>query len=264
MKSLTASTAAWVVAASLTLASWAAAAECERCMVEVPKGQKLCAACKTTARALEVAKTDEPALVQDASQARDLYEESLEKLIEYYVGIGHASKIARAREELKLLRRVPRHRFIVVADMVGQSTASRPIPEADKLYQDARTHQERMALLGWKRKHLDEALDRYRYLLRKYPDSDKAGLAVFQMGEIYASFTLHDFARAARCYEKCYEWSPYTTLPARYKAAVIYDKKLHKPQKAIEIYALAAEYEAKAYHRREAADRLKSLQKAKE
>ena len=264
MKRMPMSTVAWVAAASLALTSIAAAAQCGQCLVEIPEGQRLCGACEARARALDVANTDEAALVQDAAKAREVYEKSLEKLIEYYVGIGDAAKIARAREELKLLRRVPRHRHIVMADMVGQSKASTQIPEADKLYEDARAHQKRLALLGWKKKHLQEALDRYRYLLRKYPESDKAALAAYQMGEIYASFNMRDYVRAARCYEKCYEWSPYTTLPARYKAAVIYDKKLHKPQKAVEIYSLAARFAADAFHRREAAERLKHLQKAKQ
>lgn len=247
--------------ASLAFTAIAAAATCEKCLVEIPEGRTRCAACKARAAALKVAQMDEETLVRTAAQSRTSYEAVLEKLLQYYVGIGEASKIERVSEELKLLRRVPRHQYVVFADMLGELKPSKCIEEATQLFNEARSHQERFAIMGQKRDLLLEALDRYRELLVRYPTSDKVAAAAFQMGEIYGSRAIRDYRRAVRCYEKCYEWSPNTILPARLKAGRLYERKLHLPGKAVEAYELVMEHQISPEYRATASWRLKQLQK---
>lgn len=244
----------------LVSASVALAARCEKCFKHVPDGRKFCPACAAKAQADKLDGMDERALIVKVTQARSAYEENLQKLIEYYRLIGDANKIERAKEELTMLRRVPLHQYLVVADMVGQLKPTQDIAEANRLYEDARMRQTRMVLPGFKKRHLLEALDRYQDLIVKYPDSDKVALAVYRMGEIYGSLSFRDYARAARCYEKCYQWDPETNLPARLKAASIHDKKLHDRKKAMRIYELAAKFETEPANRASAKERLLRLQ----
>jgi len=243
------------------VAAVADAATCEKCLLEIPEGRKRCAACKARAAALKVAQMDEDALVQMAAQSRESYEAALEKLLQYYVGIGEAEKIERVSEELKLLRRVPRHQYVVFADMLGKLKPSEDIEAATQLFDEARAYQKKFALMVHKRDLLLEALDRYRALLVRYPTSSRIAAAVFQMGEIYGSRTIRDYRRAVRCYEKCYEWSPSTTLPARLKAGQLYEQKLHLPDQAIKAYEAVMEHQINPEYRATASWRLRQLQK---
>ena len=243
----------------LVVASTAGAATCEKCLVEVPEGRTLCPACQAKLDAIKVVHVNEMGLVDAAAQARLAYEQALEALLQYYRGIGDAAKIKRARQELTLLRRLPYHRHLAVGDLLKNVQPPRPVPEADKLYKEARQYQTQFALWGWKRKYLQAALDRYRYILTTHPDSNKLVLASYQMGMIYASPAYEDYPRAARCFEKCFEWDPHTTVPARYMAARIYDRKLHDPNKALELYELSAKTEDHPDYRPVALGRIRKL-----
>ena len=251
--------AAFIVLGVLALASIAQAAKCAKCFKAIPDGQRLCAICQAKEDAKKIGTVDEGALIIEASRARAAYEAALKKLIQHYVNIGDAAKIDRARAELKMLRRVPLHQYIILVDMLGKLTPSKNIEEANRLYEDARLHQSKLTYAGLATSHLREALDRYQDLIIKYPDSDKVAMAAYQMGEVYSAIGIRDHVRAARCYAKCYEWAPQTNLPARYKAARLYDTKLNNPKRAIEIYKLAAEHEVNAKWRAKAKKRLKEL-----
>jgi hypothetical protein len=80
----------------------------------------------------------------------------------------------------------------------------------------------------------------YRSIIQKYPTSTLIGDAAFQLGDIYEELGGPETHRAARFFVYCFIWNPKTDLPARYRAARIYDVKLHMYNWAAWLYKLAA------------------------
>jgi tetratricopeptide (TPR) repeat protein len=82
------------------------------------------------------------------------------------------------------------------------------------------------------------ALDKYNQLIKKYPTSDKIDDAAFRAGGIYEYFK--DYTIALLYYQRAYQWDPDTIHPARFKAAYILDKRLHRRAEALELYQQVA------------------------
>lgn len=75
-----------------------------------------------------------------------------------------------------------------------------------------------------------------REILEKYPNSDKISDVAYQLGEIYESRACKQYDRAARYFERSFQWMKGSRTDARLRAATLYDKQLNERAKAIELY----------------------------
>jgi len=91
-------------------------------------------------------------------------------------------------------------------------------------------------MLGGGKAKLQKALDAYRRLMDEHPNSDKIDDAAFYAGEIYASDTHKEYKLALNCYQRCLNWNPNTDLPAKFRMAVLYDRRLRDRERAMALY----------------------------
>jgi 2-methylaconitate cis-trans-isomerase PrpF len=75
-----------------------------------------------------------------------------------------------------------------------------------------------------------------REILEKYPNSDKIADVAYQLGEVYESRAYKQYDRAAKYYERSFQWVKGSRTDARMRAAVLYDRQLNERAKAIELY----------------------------
>ena len=108
------------------------------------------------------------------------------------------------------------------------------------------------------------ALTKFEQLITKYPSSDKIDDAAYQAGEISEYFK--DYSIALDYYQRAYSWDPDTPNPARFRAAKILDKHMHRNAEALELYKKAIEVEGRFGKNREwkdfAEERIEELQKS--
>ncbi len=190
--------------------------------------------------------TDEIDLVEQVAAHRRAYRQSLVLLAQHYNVVGDNRKLRWAEEELRSLDRMPQYRYIIDAEVLPPTlTASERIPAADTLYLDAVETQREAEPIGILKDEelLRVALDKYNQLIRRYPTSDKIDDASHRMGGIYEYFK--DYEIALLCYQRAYQWNPDTPYPARFMAAQILDKRLHRRAEALELYQEAVLREAK-------------------
>ena len=93
-----------------------------------------------------------------------------------------------------------------------------------------------------------------REILEKYPSSDKIADVAYQLGEIYESRAYKQYDRAARYYERSFQWMKGTKTDARLRAAVLYDRQLNERSKAIMLYREVVEHDTDP-------DRIKTAEK---
>ncbi|OHB60761.1 MAG: hypothetical protein A2167_07065 [Planctomycetes bacterium RBG_13_46_10] len=196
-------------------------------------------------------------IVEQVVTNRQAYRQSLAMLVQHYINTGNNVKLKWAQSELRALDTIPKYRYVVEAEAAGANlTANTSIPEADKLYEEAvmlQTKAEQLVLFK-DDNLLRLALDKYSQVIKKYPTSDKIDDAAFKSGEIYNYF--QDYTIAFLCYQRAYQWNSETPHPARFRAAFMLDKRLHRRAEALELYQLALEkessqnYEMKSYAER--------------
>jgi tetratricopeptide (TPR) repeat protein len=190
--------------------------------------------------------TDEIDLVEQVATHRRAYRQSLVLLVQHYNVVGNNRKLRWAEEELRSLDRMPQYRYIIDAEVLPPSLqASERIPNADTMYLDAVETQREAEPIGILKDEelLRVALDKYNQMVRKYPNSDKIDDAAYRMAGIYEYFK--DYEIALLCYQRAYQWDPDTPYPARFMAAQILDKRLHRRAEALELYKEAVLREAK-------------------
>jgi tetratricopeptide (TPR) repeat protein len=149
-------------------------------------------------------------------------------------------KLRWAKKELKALNAIPQYNYIIEASFAGPNLrASTSSPEADQLYRDAVQLERKAGPLPFLKNAdlLRLSLDRYNQLIRRYPTSDKIDDAAFRAGGIYEYF--RDYAIAAQYYQRAYQWDPETIHPAKFRAAFVLDKRLHRRAEALELYQQA-------------------------
>ncbi len=187
--------------------------------------------------------------VEQIAVNRQAYRQGLQLLVGYYTRIGNNMKLNWAKEELSGLDSIPQYKYIIEAESAGANLrASTSIPEADEIYQDALDlHKEAGALIVVKNDDLLRlAADKYNRLIKRFPSSDKIDDAAYKAGEIYEYFK--DYSIALLYYKRAYQWDPGTMHPARFRAARILDKRLHRYAEALELYREAIKTEG-AYER---------------
>jgi len=132
---------------------------------------------------------------------------------------------------------MPQYNYIIEASVAGPDLkASTSIAEADVLYKEGIGLEKRAGLLPILKNEelLRLALDKYNQLIKKHPSSDKIDDAAYGAGIIYEHFK--DYTIALLYYQRTYQWDPDTSYPARFKAAFVLDKRLHRRDEALVLY----------------------------
>jgi tetratricopeptide (TPR) repeat protein len=208
--------------------------------------------------------SDELDLVEQMASHRLAYRRSLETLVTHYTGVGNNEKLSWAREELRALDRIPQYRYVAEADIFGpELKATARIPAADELFEEARAIEREASPFPVLRDEelLRAALVKYGELIRRYPTSDKIDDAAYRMAIIHDYFNDHTIA--LRFYQRTYQWDPDNPYPARFKAASILDRKLHRRDEALALYQEAVIKEAQHDEWRMSAEhRIKTLSRS--
>jgi tetratricopeptide (TPR) repeat protein len=220
-------------------------------------------------KVLNIAEASEADIVEQMAVNRQAYRQGLGLLAEYYKKSGNNMKLRWAEKELAALNAMPKYNYIIEASIAPphqKPTAS--IPEADDIYYDALELEKKAGPLPILKNEntLRFALDKYNQLIRRHPSSDKIDDAAFRAGVIYEDFK--DYSIALLYYERAYQWDPDTTYPARFRAARVLDKNLHRYAEALELYQQAVKTEGKYEKQRQWKDfaerRIRELQKVDE
>jgi tetratricopeptide (TPR) repeat protein len=213
---------------------------------------------------VEMSLANETDIVEQLATNRRAYHQSLELLVEHYLKAGDNMKLEWAKKELAALSSMPQYNYIIEAGPVGANLRpTTSIPEADYMYWEA-TQLEKKArrlVVVVDDDLLRLALNKYNELIKKHPSSDKIDDAAFKAAGIYEHFK--DYTIALMYYQRTYQWDPQTIYPARYKAAYILDKHLHRRAEALKLYQEALERDAKFGEWREFAEqRIRELTKS--
>jgi TolA-binding protein len=179
-------------------------------------------------------KTTDAELVERLLAARKEYQITLENLRAHYIQAGDIERARWAEEELLQFHRINKQAYRL--DMDPPPPTLKPtenIPEANELIRRALQYKDK----GWGDSYTDNQR-RSELLLQKllsnYPLSDKIDEAAYLLGDVYESKAFKQYDRAARYYERCFQWNPKTRSDARLRAAHLYEK--NDRARAIEIY----------------------------
>lgn len=191
-------------------------------------------------------------LVEQMSIHRQAYRNALKSLINFYSEAGNNMKLRWAKDELKQFDGTAQYKYIIDAIVAPESLrASVTITEADYMYREAlRIEKKAGRLILIKHEdNLRTALDLYNQIIDKHPSSDKIDDSAFRAAGIYGYF--RDYTIAVLYYKRVCQWDPKTPYPARFKAAQILDKYLHRRDEALELYKQALEKEKLSRSRKE-------------
>ncbi len=202
-------------------------------------------------------------------RSREDYEKGLEQLVGYYSRTGNNMKLDMARKELSSHQRMLKYKYILGAT-TPDLEAKNPVSEADDLFYATQRLQKEATPLGGgpilDKNKLRLALQKYDQLIRDYSTSDKIDEAAFQSGFILEGFG--EYVLALDFYKNAFKWDPQTRNPARFKAAYILDKYLHRYGEALVLYQEALKTEAMFDQHRQwkvyAEGRIRDLQKLDE
>jgi len=208
-----------------------------------------------TATEVEATKANEANIIEQMAIDRQAYRQGLGLLVQRYTKMGNNMKLRWAKRELAALDKVPQFDYIIEAGLAGPDLkASASIALADYMYEEAvRLEQKAGQLIIIKDEGLLRvALDKYNQLIRKHPSSDKIDDAAYRAAGIFEHFM--DYTIALLYYQRTYQWDPDTPYPARFKAAYILDKRLHRRAEALELYQQVVENERLSINYREFAE----------
>jgi len=221
------------------------------------------------ASVVNIADTSEADLVEQMSVNRQAYRQGLELLVGYYTRTGNNMKLEWAQKELAALDTMPKYNYIIEAEVTPQNLKPTAlIPEADDLYLEAEEMDKEAGTLPVLKNEnqLRLALGKYIEVIKKYPSSDKIDDAAYKAGVIYEYFK--DYSIALLYYKRTFQWDPDTPYPARFRAARVLDKYLHRKAEALQLYQQAVKTEGQFEKYREWRDyaekRIRELQKVDE
>ncbi len=184
-------------------------------------------------------------IVEDLQAHRQAYKQSMEILVRYYEKTGNNTKLNWAQKELGALNAMPQYSYIIPGLALNESTQTASIREADMLFDDAKSFEQQATPIGnivTNDNAYRLALRRFEQIIKQYPTSDKIDDAAFEAGKISEHFK--DYMIALDYYKSAYKWNPELTYPARFRAARILDKYMHRYSEALELYKEAIEKEA--------------------
>jgi len=206
------------------------------------------------------AATNDVQLVERCLTARKDYEASLKALYEYYVRIGDKQRTTWAERELMAYHLTWKPSYNLDVKDVPPPTlqASVNVKEANDLYRTAIEYKGKGFgddyILNMRRAEL-----LLREILEKYPNSDKIGDVAYQLAELYEGRAYKQYDRAAKYYERSFQWVKGARTDARLRAAVLYDKQLNERSKAIELYRAVIDNDTDADRIKQAEKRLAEL-----
>lgn len=198
--------------------------------------------------------------VERALAARKEYEASLRKLREHYASAGDKLRLKWAEDELMAFHRTFKPSYnLDVQDVPPPGLEAKVnVREANELFKEA---------MKYKDKGLGEdytlnqrrAEVLLREVLEKYPNSDKIADVAYQLADLYEGRAYKQYDRAARYYERSFQWIKGSRTDARLKAAILYDRQLNERTKAIELYRAVVEHDTEADRIKVAEKRLAEL-----
>ena len=178
-------------------------------------------------------------LVEDMKAAGETYVKSIERLIEYYTEIDNKLKLQWAKKELDALgpKYGPPPKLGPIRYQAIES-----IRQADDLFYEAQALGR--GIIDSDRKDiLRRQLQKYEQLIRDYPTSDKIDDAALFAGLFLEAD--RNYVAALYYYMSAFKRDPETPYPARFKAAYILDKHLHRYNEAFELYIEAIKLEGR-------------------
>jgi TolA-binding protein len=199
-------------------------------------------------------------LVERVIAARKDYENSLKALYEHYLKVGDKQRTQWVEQELMTyhLTWKPSYNLDVKDVPPPGLEAKVNVREANELYRAAMEYKGKGFgndfVLNQRRAEL-----LLREILEKYPNSDKIADVAYQLGEVYESRAYKQYDRAAKYYERSFQWVKGSRTDARLRAAVLYDKQLNERAKAIELYREEIAHDTDAERIKQAERRLGEL-----
>jgi uncharacterized Zn finger protein (UPF0148 family) len=237
------------------------AAVCPLCLQQIPDGEKYCPRCKAEMLAKTLAGDAEQKLAGDVMRARADYEAKLAALEKYYDSRCNAERLIQVRKELKDQIEAKHFEYVYLEDRLTDLSATKEIPEATQLLKDADATRNGANPFNRGERYKVAAV-RYQELLLKYPNSTAVDSAAFGLGEIYSSGIVSEPARAVKFYRLAYLANPNAPKnDAAYRAAQVCDSDLSEYEHAAYYYWIAAKRSHSWLTRKQAAMRLKQLQK---
>jgi TolA-binding protein len=205
-------------------------------------------------------------LVETMAMHRGQYRQALERLADYYRGVGFATRAAWADKEIEQLNEMIQYRYLMPAEMApADLNAAENIAPANIIYKDAKEqYEDAMILPGVVHEdNLRASLNGFNQVIVDYPTSDKIDDAAYYAGKIYEHFK--DYEIAVVYYQRCFQWDDMTPYPARYRAARLMDHKLKMKDEALAIYRMAVAEESRyKTNTNNARQRIKALTRPKE
>lgn len=180
----------------------------------------------------------ELALIEKVEKARADYTTALTELQNYYYNNGDMANAQRASRELGNFGGYEHYNY---AEKLPGGEATQPV-KVLKSIQDATDYWVDGVILADSqyKARKDLALQRFQTVLQRWPESDKAPLAAYEMGDLYASLSYRDYDLAASFFKKAYDLNPAIEKPALVRAGDCY-AKLGRDNDAIAMYKLAVE-----------------------
>jgi hypothetical protein len=191
----------------------------------------------STASDASPAGTSDVELVERALAARKEYDASLRKLYEHYARIGDKRRTQWVEQEIHGYHLLFKPSYnLDVQDVPPPSLEAKVnVRDANDLFRQAMEFKGRGFgddyILNQRRTEM-----LLREILEKYPNCDKIADVAYQLAELYESKAYKQLDRAARYYERSFQWKKGSTTDARLKAAILYDKSLNERSKALELY----------------------------
>ena len=203
-------------------------------------------------------------LVEKTNAARKEYEASLKKLWEHYQRAGDRLRAKWVEDELMGFHMLHKPSYNLDVQDVPPPTleAKVNVREANDLFKAAMNYKGKGLgddyVLNMRRAEL-----LLREVLEKYPNSDKIGNVAYELGDLYESRAYRQYDRAAKYFERSFQWVKGSRTDARMRAAVLYDRQLNERTKAIELYRSVVEHDLDADRIKTAERRLAELTGAK-
>ncbi len=188
---------------------------------------------------------DERLLVELAVAAREGYKDAVAALQRFYAADDQALKAQLIRNMQDRLDPVRTYDYFLAAEIPpADLEPTSVIPQAEERYAEAlRLHKQGKLLpvvTDYRKQRL--ALQKFRKLIRDYPQSTKIAMAAYYIGDIYKEY-FHENVRAVHWYERAWQWDPTIPKPARFQAATVYDFRLHNRARAVALYRAAITHE---------------------
>jgi TolA-binding protein len=201
--------------------------------------------------------------VERVIAARREFKDSLEALRAHYIATGEIERARWAEEELVQFHRINKQAYKLELDVPPPTlNASYNIPEANELYKQAMTYKDK----GFGNDYIDNqrrAELLFQRMLTNHPQSDKISDAAYQLGDVYESQAFRQYDRAARYFDRCYQWNPKTAFDARLRAARLYERNVGDRGHAIDIYKEIVGHETDPKRIEEAQKRIAALSTGK-